>query len=196
MGRWASEHDTLQAFILLGQPWLGGFVGSLHNRMRDEHLKESLFDRLDHACTLIAAWSRATMKSTPTACWAGSHPTNTRSNGNNTTNNDQQLSKYLVCNTGPGHSTTSTTKTSSTRRNPLPNRPLSATNPCGGSLSTGTCSEPSSKTCGLSPASIAKLGRGGNSTTDVLAESAKHPTATSPTFARSSRTIRRSHNDP
>lgn len=123
MGRWASEHDTLQAFILLGQPWLGGFVGSLHNRMRDEHLKESLFDRLDHACTLIAAWSRATMKSTPTACWAGSHPTNTRSNGNNTTNNDQHLSKHLVRNTRPGHSTTSTTKTSSTRRNPLPNRP-------------------------------------------------------------------------
>ena len=65
----------------------------------------------------------ATMKSTPTARWAGSHLTSTRANGHNTTNNDQQLSKHLVRNTGPGHSTTSTTKTSSTRRNPLPNRP-------------------------------------------------------------------------
>ena len=29
VGRWASEHDTLQAFIPPGQPWLGGFVESL-----------------------------------------------------------------------------------------------------------------------------------------------------------------------
>ena len=27
--RWASEHDTLQAFIPPGQPWRGGFVESL-----------------------------------------------------------------------------------------------------------------------------------------------------------------------
>lgn len=26
--RWASEHDTLQALIPPGQPWLGGFVES------------------------------------------------------------------------------------------------------------------------------------------------------------------------
>ena len=28
VGRWASEHDTLQAFIPPGQPWLGRFVES------------------------------------------------------------------------------------------------------------------------------------------------------------------------
>lgn len=28
VGRWASEHDTLHAFIPPGQPWLGGFVES------------------------------------------------------------------------------------------------------------------------------------------------------------------------
>ena len=28
VGHWASEHDTLQAFIPPGQPWLGGFVES------------------------------------------------------------------------------------------------------------------------------------------------------------------------
>ena len=28
VGRWASEHDTLQALIPPGQPWLGGFVES------------------------------------------------------------------------------------------------------------------------------------------------------------------------
>ena len=40
LGRWAGEHDTLQAFILPGQPWLGGFMESLHNRMRDELLED------------------------------------------------------------------------------------------------------------------------------------------------------------
>lgn len=28
VGRWTSEHDTLQAFIPPDQPWLGGFVES------------------------------------------------------------------------------------------------------------------------------------------------------------------------
>ena len=56
--RWASEHDTLQAFIPPGQPWLGGFVESLHNRMRNELLEDNMFEDLDHARTLIAAWSR------------------------------------------------------------------------------------------------------------------------------------------
>ena len=56
--RWASEHDTLQAFIPPGQPWLGGFVESLHNRMRDELLEDNMFEDLDHARALISAWSR------------------------------------------------------------------------------------------------------------------------------------------
>ena len=58
MGRWASEHDTLQAFIPPGQPWLGGFVESLHNRMRDELLEDNMFEDLNHARTLIGAWSQ------------------------------------------------------------------------------------------------------------------------------------------
>ena len=58
VGRWASEHDTLQAFIPPGQPWLGGLVESLHNRMRDELLEDNMFEDLDHARALIGAWSR------------------------------------------------------------------------------------------------------------------------------------------
>lgn len=65
VGRWASERDTLQAFISPGQPWHNGFVVSLHNCMRDELLEDNMFEGLDHAPTLIAAWSRATMKNTP-----------------------------------------------------------------------------------------------------------------------------------
>lgn len=195
MGRRASEHDALQAFFTPGQPRHNGFVESLYNRMRDELLEDNMFEGLDHARTLIAAWSRATMKSTPTERLALTQPVRAPMGTTplTTTNNSQN--------------TWSATPGQATRRHPRRRHhrhgetrcqigPPSATNPCGGSLSTGTCSDPSSKTCGLSPASIAKLGRGGNSTTDVLAQSAKHPTATSPTFARSSRTIRRSHNDP
>ena len=88
VGRWASDHDTLQAIISPGQPWHNGFVESLHNCMRDELLEDNMFEGLDHARTLIAAWSRATMKSTHTARWAGSHPTNTRANGYSTTNSN------------------------------------------------------------------------------------------------------------
>ena len=46
----------------------------------------------------------ATMKSTPTARWAGSHPTSTRANGHNTTNNNQQPSQHPIHKTRPGHS--------------------------------------------------------------------------------------------
>ena len=102
MGRWASEHDTLQAFIPPGQPWHNGFVESLHNRMRDELLEDNMFEDLDHARALIGAGRAATMKNTPTARWAGSHPTNTRANGHNTTNNNQQPSKHPVHKTRPG----------------------------------------------------------------------------------------------
>ena len=42
------------------------------------------------------------MKNTPTARWAGSHPTNTRANGYNTTNNNQQPSKHPAHKTRPG----------------------------------------------------------------------------------------------
>ena len=55
LGCWASEHDTLQAFIPPGQPWLGGFVESLHNRMRDELLEDNMFEDLNHARALIGA---------------------------------------------------------------------------------------------------------------------------------------------
>ena len=41
------------------------------------------------------------MKNTPTARWAGSHPTNTRANGHNTTNNNQQPSKHPAHKTRP-----------------------------------------------------------------------------------------------
>ncbi len=58
VGHWASEHDTLQAFIPPGQPWHNGFVESLHNRMRNELLEDNMFEGLDHAHTLITAWSR------------------------------------------------------------------------------------------------------------------------------------------
>ena len=103
VGRWASEHDTLQAFIPPGQPWHNGFVESLHNRMRDELLEDNMFDGLDHARTLIAAWSRRyNEEPPPQRRWAGSHPTSTRANGHNTTNNNQQPSKHPVHKTRPG----------------------------------------------------------------------------------------------
>ena len=42
------------------------------------------------------------MKSTPTARWAGSHPTSTRANGHNTSNNNRQPSQHPVHKTRPG----------------------------------------------------------------------------------------------
>ena len=58
VGRWACEHDTLQALIPPGLFRLGGFVESLHNRMRDDLLEDNMFNEFDRARTLIAAWSR------------------------------------------------------------------------------------------------------------------------------------------
>ena len=49
VGCWASEHNTLQVFIPPGQPWLGGFMESLHNRMHDELLEDNMFEDLNHA---------------------------------------------------------------------------------------------------------------------------------------------------
>ena len=92
MGRWASEHDTLQAFIPPGQSWHNGFVESLHNRMRDELLEDNMFEDLNHARALIGAWSHRYNEEHPTVRWAGSHPTNTHANGTTppiTTNNPQ-----------------------------------------------------------------------------------------------------------
>ena len=57
LGRWAGEHDTLQAFILPGQPWLGGFMESLHNRMRDELLEDgSVIGCKQFSCSGDAVW--------------------------------------------------------------------------------------------------------------------------------------------
>ena len=99
----ASEHDTLHAFIPPGQPRLGGFVESLHNRMRDELLGDNMFDGLDHARTLIAAWSRRYNEEHPHSVLGGSHPTSTSANGHNSTNNNQQPSQHPVHKTRPGH---------------------------------------------------------------------------------------------
>ena len=49
MGHWASEHDTLQAFILPGQPWHNGFVESLHNRIHDKTLEDNMLEDLNRA---------------------------------------------------------------------------------------------------------------------------------------------------
>ena len=95
-------HVILQAFIPPGQPWHNGFVESVHNRMRDELLEDNMFSGLDHARTLIAGWSRRYDEEHPTVRWAGSHPTSTRANGHNTTNNNQQPSKHPVHKTRPG----------------------------------------------------------------------------------------------
>ena len=76
-GYWASEHNTLQAFIPPSQHWLGGFVESFHNRMRDELLKDDMFEDIDRARTLITVWShRYNEERRPTVRRAGSHPTN------------------------------------------------------------------------------------------------------------------------
>ena len=49
MGRWASEHDTRQAFIPPGQPCHNGFAESLHNRMLDEPQEDNMFEDLNRA---------------------------------------------------------------------------------------------------------------------------------------------------
>ena len=50
VGRWACEHDTLQALIPPGLFRLGGFVESLHNRMRDDLLEDNMFNG---ACSIV-----------------------------------------------------------------------------------------------------------------------------------------------
>ena len=70
VGCWASEHDTLQAFIPPGQPWHNGFVESLHNRMRDEILEDNMFEGVDHARTLMAHWRAYWLgENQPSALW-------------------------------------------------------------------------------------------------------------------------------
>ncbi len=100
-GYWASEHDTLQAFIPPSQHWLGAFVESFHNRMRNELLEDDMFEDIDRARTLITVWPRRYNEERPTARWADSHPTNTNANGPNATNNNQQPSKHPVRKTRP-----------------------------------------------------------------------------------------------
>lgn len=98
-------HDMLQAFIPPGQPWLGGLVESLNNRMRDELLEDNMFRTSTALAPSSPPGRAATMKSTPTARWARSHPSRTRANGRNTTNNNQQPSQHPVHKTRPGHQT-------------------------------------------------------------------------------------------
>ena len=80
VGRWASEHDTLQAFIPPGQPWHNGFVESLHNRMRDELLEDNMFEDLNHARSSPVEWCNrfvsfglgyALSWSGVSSCWVG-----------------------------------------------------------------------------------------------------------------------------
>ena len=58
VGCWASEHDTLQAFIPQASRGWAGSWSPLHNRMRDELLEDNMFEDLNHARALIGAWSR------------------------------------------------------------------------------------------------------------------------------------------
>lgn len=57
LARWAAEEGTIQAFIPPGEPWRNGYVESFHNRMRDELLKENLFDGIDDAHKAVQCWS-------------------------------------------------------------------------------------------------------------------------------------------
>ncbi|WP_172119504.1 integrase core domain-containing protein [Actinomyces faecalis] len=40
------------------QSWLGGYVESFHNRIRDELSEDNSIDNLAHARALVAQWSR------------------------------------------------------------------------------------------------------------------------------------------
>ena len=70
--------------------------------MRNKLLRDNMFEGLDHARTLIKAWSQRYNKEYPIARQPGSHPTNTHANGRNTTNNNQQPSQHPVHKTRPG----------------------------------------------------------------------------------------------
>ena len=104
VGRWASEHDMLQAFI--PQASLG-WAGSW-SPYTTACVMNSWKTTCSRTSTTPAPSSppgrAATMKSIPTARLAGSHTTSTRVNGHNTTNNNQQPSKHSVHKTRPGHS--------------------------------------------------------------------------------------------
>lgn len=51
-----------------------GFVESFNGRMRDECLNEHLFDRIRHACDLIAAWRDGFNRHRPHTSLAGLTP--------------------------------------------------------------------------------------------------------------------------
>lgn len=56
--------------------------------------EDEMFEDLNHGSTQIGSWSQRYSEEHPTAREVGSHPTNTHANGHNSTNNNQQPSKY------------------------------------------------------------------------------------------------------
>ena|GEM_PF-3344983 len=104
VGRWASDHDTLSkhSYPRASLGWAGSWspytTACVMNSWKTTCSRTSTMPALSSA-----PGRAATMKSTPTARWAGSHPTSTCANGHNATNNNQQSSKHPVHKTRPGH---------------------------------------------------------------------------------------------
>ena len=123
--RWASEHDTLQAFIPPGQPWLGGFMESLHNRMRNELLEDNMFEDLNHARALIGAWSHRYNEEHPHSALGWLSPNQYAHQW--AQHHQQQPSKHPAHKTRPGHMNLHHRKTSPLRNYDTPTPPIKPT---------------------------------------------------------------------
>lgn len=71
--------------------------------MRDELLEDNMFEDLDHARTLIVAWSCRYNEDHPHSALSWLSPNQYARQWHNTTNNNQQPSKHPVHKTRPGH---------------------------------------------------------------------------------------------
>jgi hypothetical protein len=54
---WAELEGTVEAVMPPGMPWHNGFVESFHNQLRDELLKDEVFDDPAHASWCLRQWS-------------------------------------------------------------------------------------------------------------------------------------------
>lgn len=54
--KWQEDRKVDWPYIAPGKPSQNGFIESFNGRMRNECMNEHLFEKLHHACSLIAGW--------------------------------------------------------------------------------------------------------------------------------------------
>lgn len=74
MLKWQEDRKVEWHYIAPGKPMQNGFVESFNGRMRDECLKEHLFDNLYHARNMVAAWRNDFNHTRPHSSLAGLTP--------------------------------------------------------------------------------------------------------------------------